>query len=288
MFKKLNKKGELTTQQIVLLIILIASFAVILFFILKLNLGQQTVQEICHNSVIMRGSSVVPTDAVPLKCKRQYVCLSLDGSCEKMTKPELIKVKTENEVYKVLTEEMAECWWMFGEGKINYVGSDTTPTLYCSICSQIVFDNSVKDLFNGANSFDKKKLYDYMANEKRSDGKTYLQYLFKVNNMDQIYLGNFGEVDFDMQHYSLVGIWSETSEWTWAGIGAVVFVAGAVTGGAGWIVGSLAFVAGGGAGYFIGPVVVGDSGNNYIPPSLIEVNSEEFYGLECNLITTAS
>ena len=50
-----NKKGEMTTQQIVLLIILIASFAVILGFLFKLNFGAESEKDICHNSVVLRG-----------------------------------------------------------------------------------------------------------------------------------------------------------------------------------------------------------------------------------------
>ena len=55
---KMNKKGELTTHQLVGLIILIVSFAVILFLLFRLNLGETTNKEICHNSVIMKGKSI--------------------------------------------------------------------------------------------------------------------------------------------------------------------------------------------------------------------------------------
>ena len=211
------KKGELTTEQIVLLIILIASFAVILFFLLKLNLGQETDTEICHNSVVTRGTSIIPTDALPLKCKKQYVCISLDGSCEAMTKPDdLIKVKTEEDVYKALAEDMADCWWMFGEGKVNYAGSEVDPKLYCSLCSQIAFDDSVKNLFGNQDSFDKKNLYDYLAKTKRSDGQTYLGYL-NLQGFEG-YSGEYGEVDLTKQHYSLMGITSDVSTWGWIGL----------------------------------------------------------------------
>ena len=58
------------------------------------------------------------------------------------------KVKTETEVYGILADEMADCWWMFGEGKVNYVGKDLPEKqLYCSICSQLAFDNSLEEIF---------------------------------------------------------------------------------------------------------------------------------------------
>lgn len=288
----LNKKGELTTQQIVLLIILIVSFAIILFFLIKLNLGNQSEEEVCHNSVILRGTSVV-TDAVPLECKRQYKCISYDGTCEQMTDPDVIKVKTENEVYKALAEDMANCWWMFGEGKVNYVGSELIPDHYCSICSQIAFDNSVKDnIFNGSPEFDKKKLYNYLASQKRSDGKSYLNYL----NLEgfNVYSGNFGVVNLEKQQYSLTSITSDVSTWGWIGIGAVggaALVLSPLTASGVTLVsavGLLTIGSGATAGALVAPVIEGSSGQQYLPPSLIEVNSQEFYDLNCESITTAS
>ena len=54
------KRGELTSQQLVTIIILIISFAVILILIFKLNLGQESDKEICHNSVVMNSKSKNP------------------------------------------------------------------------------------------------------------------------------------------------------------------------------------------------------------------------------------
>jgi len=281
------RKGELTTEQIVILIVLVASFAVILFFIFRLNLGQETEDEICHNSVITRGKSILPTETFPLKCKRSYVCLSVDGKCEKMVKPDLIKVETKEEVYKVLADELADCWWMFGEGKVDYVGKDALPELYCSICSQVAFDDSVKDVFGGANEFDKEKFYEYLSKNEKSKGETYLEYLFNTNDLSNIYSGDFGKISLDKQYYSLIGIKSKTSELTWATLGTLTFVAGVLTGGSIWVVGVLALSVGGG-GYFVAPIVSGGSGNDFILPSLIKANSPEIDSLGCDFILTSS
>lgn len=294
------KKGELTTQQIVILIILIVSFAVILFFLLRLNLGKQTDQDICHNSVITRGKSILPTDSFPLQCKRQYVCLTFDGSCEAMTKPTIVKVKTQDDVYKALADQLAQCWWMFGEGKINYVGSDNIPKLYCSICSQIAFDNSVKKIFNNQNSFDKEKLYNYMANSKKSDGTTYLNYLYGVNSLSGLKTKlnsenlNFGTVNLDNQYYILTGITSDVSTLGWAigAGGAALAIAFTPLIGGAWGLGvglaTVSGVAGGVAGSLVSVFVEGLNGKQYISPSLIEPNSPEFKALNCQEISTSS
>lgn len=284
-----SKKAELTTKQIVILVVLILSFAIILFFLFRLNLGDESDKQLCYNSVVNKANPAFPVDT-PLNCQRNYVCITQDGSCEDMIDPDKKKVKTEEEVYEVLAEELSDCWWVFGEGKIDYAGRETIPGLYCSICSQINFDDSVKKIFK-SNEFDKRKFYEYMAKTKMqgSNGLTYTEYLFGTNDLNALSSqsnGNFGEVDLNFQYYSLIGAYSKVHFWSWALIGAgalplVVFGAPLV---ATIIVG--AAVAGGG--YFLAPVITGASGNEYIPPSLIKVGSNEFTGLKCSEITTRS
>ena len=125
----LNKKrAALTTRQIVILTILIISFIIILFLLFRLNLSGQSEQQICHNSVVQRGSSILSlSDTVPLNCRTHYVCISTTSKCEgeesRMPTPDdIITVKSENELYKALADEMATCWWMYGEGEVDYLG----------------------------------------------------------------------------------------------------------------------------------------------------------------------
>jgi hypothetical protein len=289
----MKKKGEMTTQQIVILIILIASFAVILFFLARLQLGKNNNAEICHNSVISRASvgkiSSTASDALPLNCKRQYVCLSADGSCENMTSPDVQKVKTQDDVYKSLAEDMANCWWMFGEGKINYVGADMTKKLYCSQCSQIGFDNSVQKVFGGNSEFDKKGLYVYMTNHNYTDGQTYAEYLYGTNNLTKLYENNLGKVNLNSQYYSLMAITSDVSTLGWIGAGAALGVVGFATGGLGFTVGAIVVgtTVGGTGGAVLAPIVDGLSGNQYIPPSLIQVG-DEYNSLNCDDVSTLS
>lgn len=297
-----NKKAELSTQQIVLLIILITSFAVILFFIARLNLSETTQEEICHNSVLTRGSSVLPGESVPLKCSRDYVCISNDNTCEKMTNPDLKKVSSEEEVYEVLAEEMTDCWWMFGEGKVNYVGKDFNEKWYCSICSQVAFDDSVNNIFE-AGFIDKKEFYTYLADSEPS-GKdySYLSYLYGIEDiqtMKEILLEKevgFGEINLDNQQYVMIGILSEVSTFkrvlVGAGVGAVV-VAGAIltpfTGGVSLVsTAGVLFVSAGATagGTILGLTGEGPTGNQFLKPTIVEVNSEEFKDLNCDSIET--
>ena len=299
----MNNKGEITTQQIVTMIILIASFAVILFFLGRLGLGETTESEICHNSVITRGSTVIPTDAVPLKCKREYVCLTSDNTCEQMTKPTKKKVESKEDVYEVLAEEMVDCWWMFGQGEVNYVGEELLPELYCSICSQVAFDKSI-DFFENQ-QINEEEFYEYLGKNKVVEGEeTYLEYLYgeeditKIKNLLATQNVEFGLININNQQYIMMGITSQVSKWSWIGVGAVTAVSGAIVVallpvGSGVALPALgmlvkASIGGAAIGTMGGFIREGLSGNDYLSPTIIEVNSEEYKALKCKSITTTA
>ena len=92
-------KAELTTQQIVAITILVVSFIVILFLLFRLNLGEETGKELCRNSVLLKSKSILPEGSVSLNCYRGYKCITYDGSCEGLNKPEVVKVETKEEIY---------------------------------------------------------------------------------------------------------------------------------------------------------------------------------------------
>ncbi len=298
----INKRGEITTQQIVILIVVIASFAILLFFLMRLGLGDMTEKEICHNSVVARGSSVLPEESIPLNCHRSYVCISASRTCEKMANPNIKKVQSQEETYKVLANEMADCWWMFGEGEVNYVGSDFKEKLYCSICSQIAFDDSVQDIFSEG-VINEEEFYIYMKNNNVSgQDYSYLEYLYAIDDMQTVrnILSeqgvNFGEINLNQEYYAMMGIISEKSTFKrvllGVGVGAVV-VAGAlltpITGGASLVsTAGILFTTGGAVagGSFMGFTGEGPTGEKFLKPMLIEVNSEEFKDLNCKSIIT--
>lgn len=301
----MNRKGEMTTEQIVILIVLIASFAVILFFIFRLNLFSENSDNICHNSVVARGNvaklSGTTSNSIPLDCERSYICITSDKVCPNMQKPIVIKVKNKEDVYRALAEEMADCWWMFGEGKINYVGADMFDKLYCSICDQIVFDVSVKKIFD-SNNFSRDELYDYLVKNNVSSGISYSEYFFNIDDFENFSeWGDLGVINLDKSYYVLTGMTSDISTLGWALTGAAV-AAGAtvytiVTGGAGWaavgiisvgVSAGIGGVATGTVTHFVAPMIQNALGTKSIPPSLIEIGSEEYEGLGCERISTRS
>ena len=166
-----NKKGELTSKQIITIVILIVSFVIILAFFLMLNLKGDIDKEACKNSVALRALPLGEY-VFSLKCKTQDVVIKED-------------------ILKEISDLFVDCWWMMGEGKIDYGGEGS-----CAICNKISFD------FEGDLTYD--NLYNYMASNKISDNSmSYLFYLYKVSNVksiNQIEIKKTGVIDLNEEY----------------------------------------------------------------------------------------
>jgi len=300
-----NKNAEITTEQIVTLSVIILSLIIILYFILTANLGKVSEQEICHTSVVTRSAGFLTQQTIPLNCKTEYVCITKDGTCEGMNSPEIVKVQNIDDIYKTLADQMANCWYTFGEGKLNYVGSGLTSNLYCSICSQIGFDNSA---YLPKNEIDEKDFYNYLATTNDSGkGETYLEYLVGLQSSKAIEdalkseNSNFGTIRLDKQYYIVMGIFNKISSLQWFAAGAAVgggtMIALALTPFTGGVsLASLPVIiaiaggtgAGAAAGYFIGTSITGTSGQQFLSPTIIQANSDDFNKLKCTSVNTLS
>lgn len=184
-----KKRGELTTQQIVTLIILIVSVAVILFLIFRLNPGATSNKEICHNSVMLkaRGKGLVSE----LDCRTSYVCISGGGECEGFSSTEKININAENkgELLKAIADKMAECWWMFGKGQVDYQGTwdNAAQTIkfwedfHCAICSEIKFDEIMKE-----DKITYEELYEFLSGTEYGK-ESYLEYLYGESDVAGVF-----------------------------------------------------------------------------------------------------
>ena len=135
-----NKKGELTSKQLITIIILIISFAIIVAFFFMLGLKSSIDKESCRNSAVMRG---IPFGnwVVTLKCKTQDICFSRGGDCDSKAKDLVtIDVKDNNKLSEEMDNLINECWWMMGEGKVDYGGKGS-----CAICHRVYFDDKIKE-----------------------------------------------------------------------------------------------------------------------------------------------
>ncbi len=182
----MNKKGEMTTEQIVMIIVLIVSFIVILYFLLRLNLGGTTNDEICHNSVVLKSKSAGLVGG--LTCKTDYICISGGGTCANLNPTTTVNVDATNkdEIMKAIADQMSNCWFTFGEGNANYLGlaekSVLTKTT-CALCSTIEFDDKILSKNYGITYSD---FYNYLMNTHKDSSQTYLNYLFGVSDVSSL------------------------------------------------------------------------------------------------------
>ena len=311
-----DKKGELTTQQIVILVVLIISFIVILFLLVRLNLKGSSEEQICYNSVVTKGNPAL-SGTGSLNCEKSYVCISADKTCEKMSgESEIKEAESLDDIYQVLADEMANCWWMFGEGKIDYLRDKALQKNYCSICTQLAFDDSIKDIKDGEensvfedNKLSKDELYNYLAKTEMSEDLTYAEYLFGTSNVELLKsaiandeentegIVTFGTIDIDTQSFVVMGIVSEVGNF-YKILGGVLIVAAFATP-VGWVAGAI--IAGSGAGAIIvgedisekfepeimAIMVEGDGiDNEFMVPTIVEANSAKFELLECKDVMT--
>lgn len=189
-----NKRGELTTQQIVMIIIIIISFVVLLYFLFRLNPNETSSKQICYNSVVLlsKSDSLVGN----LDCKTNYLCLSGGDSCTSFNPTSTVKVDVskKDEILKALADEMADCWWMFGKGEIDYVTGFLKEESHCAICSRIKFDKKIQDKIK---EIKYSELADYMKTHQSSHeiSQSYLRYLYGVNSLES---SNTEMKDFDV------------------------------------------------------------------------------------------
>ncbi len=155
-----------------------------------------------------------------------------------------------------------------------------------------LFDNSLIKIFPSG-EIDKTEFYRYLATENISDkDATYLDYLVGLKNSqvieDTLKSGGseFGKINIGKQYYVAMGIISKVSVVQWAAAGAGIAVLAVVTAGAAIPVVLIVGVAGGVGGHFIGTMVEGEGGQNYIPSTIVEVGSTDYDSLKCSSIKT--
>ncbi|MEK6881808.1 MAG: hypothetical protein AABY22_19475 [Nanoarchaeota archaeon] len=157
MMAKLKIKGELTTTQIVTVVILILSFAVILFFIYQLGFKEQSQREICRNSVELKAKDILGVGS--LNCRTEYLCLTSGEKCTEDLSAKVVKVN-DKEAVKQIADAIYDCWWQYGQGEKEFVSWGTNRIgnpKECGICNQVYL--------NGID-FEKQDILEYISSNK--------------------------------------------------------------------------------------------------------------------------
>lgn len=205
------KRGSITAQQLVTIILLIAGFAIVLLVFSQISWTGQIDKEVCHQSVILRATVPSATQGlVPLKCKTSKICVTsgiIGGKCEEdfhnvkgITKAKVNEVK---DVEKLISQEIVDCWTMMGEGKVSLFSQYWADTFgiggvypTCIICSRISFDEKLNLNLDNIN------VLKYMREHKIPNGNvSYYAYLageggqFSASDIDSLEVKNIGESD---------------------------------------------------------------------------------------------
>jgi hypothetical protein len=210
----MKKRGELTTKQLVTLIILIMSFAVILFLLVRLDLGQVTDGQVCHNSVVMQSKNLIrkATDPFNFNCKTRNICVYDTKECggvfdETFEIDENDPVKSKALLKSLFANESARCWKMFGEGKLDF-SSGGGWTTHCAVCSSISFSKNFSLVLSYA------EFFSFLSRSRFDGPKTYDQYLFPGNvdwikGYDSVAVKNgyaTEKISFDEKYFIFLGI----------------------------------------------------------------------------------
>lgn len=197
---------------LITMIIILITGTILLFFVARLasNTSGMVDLQACRNSIVLAAKSrqIQGKPITNLDCERSELIFR---------KKEIIDDGEVNQekVSQMLVEAMAECWYMFGEGKLDPFSSiGTAGTTYCLVCKEIVFDDGLVDYIEEKeNSQDYDwtkhqllKLPDYGAIMPNSK-KTYSEYL---NHYPKIGISEdpniIDENSVILQHGSFLGI----------------------------------------------------------------------------------
>jgi len=182
----MRKRGELTSATIIPILIIIASFTVILLFLFSNDFSSYAEDDVCKLSVLTRATSPQEFQSgLPLKCNTKKICLTsrfFGGDCDSFAGEKDVKkfrIDKADDLSKVAAEEMYSCWNMMGQGKLDLFGnlifSEEKST--CVVCSRISIDGDLV----GDKDFDKdfwtpSNLNEYLKeNNVPGSSESYLQ-----------------------------------------------------------------------------------------------------------------
>ncbi|MBI4439384.1 hypothetical protein HY638_00260 [Candidatus Woesearchaeota archaeon] len=188
---RLNKRAGVSgIEMVAILIIMLVAF--LLMFgagttIIGL-LKHKTDIEACRASVYAHATFKGQIGALKtIECPRREVVFYNDKVEIDGNKAEDFKELNNDIVNRYVAEELKNCWYMMGEGKLNVFKEELVGTnKVCLVCSEATFDKSLdKNYYAG--------LAEYLKNKKMPsknvENITYSQYLWGENNIGEQNIG---------------------------------------------------------------------------------------------------
>jgi len=303
MLKSKNKKA-ITTKMIIIFIILIVSFAVILFLWRQFNWREEISQDTCHTSLVLRHTANIKNTfqfvPVELRCETGKVCFvkssgencgSAFSSGEKVEK---IVIKSKTDLGKALSDLSYTCWDMLGRGFLEYqpLSFKLTEKNYCAPCYRLAFSPELQaDSQITGYSYD--DLFIYMQDNPIPDTSMKMNYYEFLSGGSNYYTAKTSAysgkesamayhlrdpISFDKQ-YMIVTIMTKQGAWkvaTGAVFGAALVF---VTGGSGLLVYTALAATGAGIGYYNT-----DTNSKFSVSQILPYSPEVFSELKCDTI----
>jgi len=303
-----NKKGEITSKYLVSLIVLIASFVVILFVWYQFKWTGGVDKTSCHNSIVLRSSFNFKSEelgkkVIPLRCKTEKICLTMSGkecsefgTSSKRSSVTIVKVKDKDDVVNAIADAIYDCHSMLGEGKLDFMNHRLNDVKSCLICARFALDEEAK---NRLREISYLELYEFMERKQTSSGKNYLDYIYGVRNkenmgfiLDRIIKEQKLEIQKENLKINLVGenaivagIIEKGNLMNWVsiigGVGVVAVLTGGIAGA------SIATFAGAGTAGIIYTEVFPNEEYRYIPPFVYPYDFSTLKQMDCNSFETA-
>lgn len=159
-----SKKGALVAYILILMILALAGFIILLYFLGMLDFGNYAGDKVCELSVLTRATTpAAAQNFVPLKCFTKKICLTKDffGKCKEFAgekNVERVRLPGNSEeaarkIEEVNANAKYNCWKAMGQGKLDLFGNfwkrlsldSEMGQSTCVICSRIAID---KDSFS--------------------------------------------------------------------------------------------------------------------------------------------
>ena len=196
-----SKRGEITSEQLISLVLVAVGFIIVLAFFTQLGTKDYTSDQLCKFSVLSRATAdEVKTGAgsfLPLQCTTNKICIvaGKDGKCPQFAGEKDVSyvylpsfadgkdasfTQAANEISRVNAETLYNCWNNMGQGKLDLFNSVPASVGFapgdkstCVICTRVVLADDVID-----EVIERVNVQQYMkSNTVPGTDKTYLQAL---------------------------------------------------------------------------------------------------------------
>jgi hypothetical protein len=171
----MNKKAQMEYIKILILAIIFLLVAIPLVIKIQKVEKEASREAACKTSVEMHARSHIKG-------------FDLSGNIKCPTKDLTVTTSKPEEIKKTFADEMAECWGIFGEGKLELFSGEG---IYCAVCSRINFKDKNEKIMGFSEFLIKTKMpsnkvtyLDYLTGYKTPNAELYAQDILSRKPVD--------------------------------------------------------------------------------------------------------